>query len=313
MPHMTLQLRDLAALDDAPTEGVGQPMSVAVGLIDEDPGQPRTEFDPQSLHELASTIADRGVCQPVSVRAHPDSPGRFMLNFGARRLRAARLAGKNEIPAFVADLGDGYAQVVENEQRDALKPMELALFVRRRIEAGESLAEIARRLGKTRGYLTFVTALIDAPEWLLQLYRSGKCQGMTELYELRRLHEARPQAVERWVQGRETISRSDLSAFKSEASPSVGARQDQAASDSVREALASTRVASPQTREGKGNRDRGERAKALALEADCGGSLVLIDLSAAPDEDGMVFVRAENGNRRAVRTDELRLLRVVAR
>ena len=310
---MTLQLRDLAALDDVSSEVVGQPMSVAVGLIDEDPGQPRTEFDPESLKELASTIADRGVCQPVSVRAHPDAPGRFMLNFGARRLRAARLAGKNEIPAFVADLGDGYAQVIENEQREALKPMELALFVQRRIGAGESLAEIARRLGKTRGYLTFVTALIDAPEWLLELYRSGKCQGMTELYELRRLHEATPQAVERWVEGRETISRTDLSAFKSETSPAVGARQGQDASDGIHEVRASTPVAAPGVQKGKGNGRRGERATSLALEADHGGSTVLIDLSAAPDEDGMIFVREESGDRRAVRVGELRLLRVVAK
>ncbi len=303
---MTLQLRDLAALDEVPSEAVGQPMSVAVGLIDEDPGQPRTEFDPESLQELALTIADRGVCQPVSVRAHPDAPGRFLLNFGARRLRAARLAGKDEIPAFVADLGDGYAQVIENEQREALKPMELALFVQRRIGAGESLAEIARRLGKTRGYLTFVTALIDAPEWLLELYRSGKCRGMTELYELRRLHEAAPQAVESWVEGRETISRTDLSAFKSEASPAVGAQQD--TSDGVRE----TRASAPAMQRGKGNGHRGERATVLALEADYGGSIVLIDLSAAPDEDGMIFVREEGGDRRAVRVGELRLLRVVA-
>ena len=312
---MTLQLKDLAALDDVSSEAVGQPMSVALGLIDEDPGQPRTEFDPESLQELASTIADRGVCQPVSVRAHPDAPGRFMLNFGARRLRAARLAGKDEIPAFVADLGDGYAQVIENEQREALKPMELALFVQRRIGVGESLAEIARRLGKTRGYLTFVTALIDAPEWLLELYRSGKCQGMTELYELRRLHEATPQAVERWVEGRETISRADLSAFKSEASAAVGARQGQGqdASDGASETGASARVAAPVVRRGKDNGRRGERATALALEADYGGSIVLIDLSAAPDEDGMIFVRDESGDRRPVRVGELRLLRVVAR
>ena len=310
---MTLQLRDLAALDDPPPEAVGQPMSVAVALIDEDPGQPRTEFDPESLQELASTIADRGVCQPVSVRAHPDAPGRFMLNFGARRLRAARLAGKDEIPAFVADLGDGYAQVIENEQREALKPMELALFVQRRIAVGESLAEIARRLGKTRGYLTFVTALIDAPEWLLELYRSGKCQGMTELYELRRLHEATPQAVERWVEGRATISRTDLSAFKLHASPAVGTRQGQDASDGVREARAPTPVAAPVAPRGKGNGQRSGRATALALEADHGGSIVLIDLSAAPGEDGAIFVREESGDRRAVPAGELRLLRVVAR
>ena len=189
--------------------------------------------------------------------------------------------------------------------------MELALFVQRRIGAGESLAEIARRLGKTRGYLTFVTALIDAPEWLLELYRSGKCQGITELYELRRLHQAAPQAVESWVEGRETISRTDLSTFKSEASPAVGAPQGQGASDGAHEVRASTSVATPVTQRGKGDGRRGERAAALALEADYGGSIVLIDLSAVPSEDGMIFVREEGGDRLAVRAGELRLLRIV--
>jgi len=72
-------------------------------------------------------------------------------------------------------------------------------------------------------------------------------------------------------------------------------------------------VAAPVMQKSKGNGRRGERATALALEADHGGSTVLIDLSAAPDEDGVIFVREESGYRRAVRVGELRLLRVVAR
>src|SRR6476619_5087934 len=102
---MPLQLKDLAALGDPAHGASGHPLTVDLGLIDEDPEQPRMEFDPTSLQELASTIADRGVCQPVSVRLHPGVPGRYMLNFGARRLRAARLAGRHEIPAFLADRG----------------------------------------------------------------------------------------------------------------------------------------------------------------------------------------------------------------
>jgi ParB family chromosome partitioning protein len=65
--------------------------------------------------------------------------------------------------------------------------MELALFVQRRLAAGETQAEIARRLGKSRQYVTYATALIDAPDWLMALHREGRCRGLKELYDLRRL------------------------------------------------------------------------------------------------------------------------------
>jgi hypothetical protein len=85
---MSLQLRDLAALNDPSPGSSGQPMTVALDLIDEDPAQPRTEFDPVSLQELASTIADRGVCQPVSVRAHPVPTALQPLHSGPTLARA---------------------------------------------------------------------------------------------------------------------------------------------------------------------------------------------------------------------------------
>jgi len=125
--------------------GAGTPLQLPLDAIDEDPSQPRKEYDPQALQQLADTIADRGVRQAVSVRSHPDAPGRWMLNFGSRRLRASRLAGKTEIPAFIDETADSYDQVIENEQREGLKPLELALFVKRELEKGISQAEIARQ------------------------------------------------------------------------------------------------------------------------------------------------------------------------
>jgi ParB family chromosome partitioning protein len=176
---MSLQLDDLNLLDAPESGDNGKPLNLSLDSIDEDPSQPRQEFDEESLRELADTIAQRGVKQPISVRPHPDQPDRWMLNFGARRLRASRLAGKTHIPAFVDLAADSYDQVIENEQREPLKPLELALFVQRRVACGESQADIARRLGKSRQYITFATAMIDAPDWLLTAYRDGRCRGLS--------------------------------------------------------------------------------------------------------------------------------------
>jgi ParB family transcriptional regulator, chromosome partitioning protein len=308
---MPLQLRDLADLNLPLTASSGQPMMVGVDLIDEDPAQPRTEFDPVPLKELASTIADCGVRQPVSVRAHPQVPGRYMLNFGARRLRAARLAGRIEIPAFLSEAGDSYEQVIENEQREALTPMELALFVQRRMRAGESLAEIARHLGKSRGYLTLVSALIDAPEWLVELYRSGKCRGVRELYELRRRHEANPGTVEPWAERRQSISRTDLTALKAESPAANSAQASNLGGDDAGERERSVHAAP---------RAAGVRAIEVGavkgarrglIEADHRNSVVMIDLSAIPEEEGTIYIRTAGDERRLVRAAELRLLRVV--
>jgi ParB family chromosome partitioning protein len=140
---MTLQLHDLSLLEDPFKSLQGVPLQIEIGLIDEDPQQPRTLFEGAMLAELASSIRERGVLQPISVRQHPAARGRWILNFGARRLRASRLASLERIPAFVDDTADDYAQVVENEQRERLKPLELALFVQRRMAVGDSQAEIA--------------------------------------------------------------------------------------------------------------------------------------------------------------------------
>ena len=322
-------LLGLDALEVPATTSDGQPMLVPIHAIDEDPDQPRSEFDADALQQLADTITQRGVRQPISVRPHPKEPGRWMLNFGARRLRASKLAGKTEVPAFVDPMADTYDQVIENEQRESLKSLELALFVQRQMRKGDSQAEIARRLGKTRGYVTFLCALIDAPDWLLDLYRSNRCRGITELYELRKLHEAAPESVERWLAVQDHVGRTDVQALKDELKriDSTPPRHAPASPTSTPEPVSDSGiltvahvVASPNlaglTRanaatSGAASKSIRSLPGSLTLWARYDGADVTIDLGAIPDQTGCVFVqKAPGAERIAVLASHIQLLRI---
>jgi ParB family chromosome partitioning protein len=104
--------------------------------------------------------------------------------------------------------------VAENEQRKGLTPLELALFVKKKLDEKMSQGEIARKLGKSRPLITYACALIDAPDWVMNAYRSGKCQGLFEINELRKLYEAHPDAVEQWGAGQEAFTRTTLAKLK---------------------------------------------------------------------------------------------------
>lgn len=104
--------------------------------------------------------------------------------------------------------------MIENEQREGLKPLELALFVQKRMALGARQADIARNLGKSRQWVSVATALIDAPEWLLQAYRAGRCRGRNELYELRRLHEEHAAEVQTWAATEPSITRDRIGALR---------------------------------------------------------------------------------------------------
>jgi ParB family chromosome partitioning protein len=319
---MPLQLEDyLPNLEDSPMAVDGRPVLLPLDLIDEDPLQPRSEFDAEALGALAKTIGARGVLQPVSVRSHPNHTGRWMLNFGARRLRATRLAGRTEIPAFVDETADSFDQVTENEQRENLQPLELALFVQRQLQTGTSQAEIARRLGKTRGYLTFVGALIDPPDWLLELYRAGRCKGLKELYDLRKLSEVRPAGVQKWLHERSEVSRADVELLKKSLADS-GAGLSKAPASSLMPASAPpiTTLASSGSPHAHSSREVNHKkppaaiAMPVVLEALHQGERVTIDLTEIPDEDDFVFVfRQASVKRMAVRAADLRLVRALHR
>jgi ParB family chromosome partitioning protein len=297
---MPLQLDDLAALD-APTLGTnGQPLMLPVESIDEDPEQPRREFDANALHDLAETIRERGVRQPISVRPDLQQAGRWVLNFGARRLRASKLAGLTEIPAFIDTTADSYDQVIDNEQRDGLKPLELALFVQKRLAAGDNQAEIAKRLGKSRQYVTLATALIEAPDWLLDAYRQGRCKGMTELYELRRLHGEHPQYIEAWTSDRESITRDGISALRAELSGTVtgSARPGVSALLQVFDAASATDPSASSTMPAPDVPPKPHRQSNRSLHVEMDGQDYQLVVSVAPRKDGYLYVRPLTGGPR---------------
>ncbi|MCS6302799.1 MAG: ParB/RepB/Spo0J family partition protein [Nitrospira sp.] len=267
-------LLDLADLDEGPTSRqatrsagvglIGRPMDIPLHEIEEDPNQPRKEFAEESLADLAESIRHHGMKTPISVRPHPTGAKTWMVNFGARRLRASALAGKTTIPAFVDHHHTDYQQVIENVQRDNLKPRELALFIKKKLDEGERHVQIAALLGVDRSTITHHLALIEPPSCLEELYSSGRCQSAKILYDLRSLHKQFPQAVERFCQQVAEVTRShvaDLAAklkrLPSKKAPIVIA-EGVAMEEGSREARPPKILSSPAMR--NGHREGGEGA-----------------------------------------------------
>lgn len=203
---MSLDLSCLETPESAVRIADGKPFQIALIDIDEDPNQPRKEFDQAKLEDLAASIKESGVLQPITIKPHPVDSGRYLIRYGARRYRASILAGKTTIPAFIAEEGDDYAQVIENLQRDDLTPLEIAEFIQKRLDAGDSKVDIAKRLGKRKEFVTFHLALIDPPPFIEALITEGKTRNVQRLYQLRNLHAKHPEVVETWCKEQAEIS-----------------------------------------------------------------------------------------------------------
>ena len=121
----------------------GEALRLPLADIDEDPHQPRTVFDAAELQSMADSIRAHGVVQPIVVR--PPVNGRYLLAFGARRLRASRLAEVPDIPAVIrpAGSGDFAEQLVENQQRADLSNSDLSAAIARLVAEGASTKDIA--------------------------------------------------------------------------------------------------------------------------------------------------------------------------
>lgn len=172
--------------DPVAAEPEGVPLRVRLELIDFDLAQPRHKLNQVTLAELAETIKVQGVLEPVALRPNPDRPGRFIVNRGERRVRASRLAGLAEVPAFIDARVDPYAQVIENAHREDLSLFDLATFVTEREAGGDSRAEIARRLGKPRSLITELAALRETSPQVRQACAAGRIADSRSLYLLAR-------------------------------------------------------------------------------------------------------------------------------
>ncbi|KAJ8138904.1 hypothetical protein OY671_007883, partial [Metschnikowia pulcherrima] len=191
-------LSSLLASPAAPEGGSGAPLELESASIDEDPNQPRKQFDENSSAEMAETIRERGVKTPISVRPNPKVEGRYLINHGARRYRASSLAEKVTIPGFIDPDYTEADQVIENLQRDALTAREIADYIGRESANGKKKGEIAKAIGKSPAFVTQHAALLDLPEPIAKAFQSGRCKDVTLSYDLVGLHKKHSEGVARW-------------------------------------------------------------------------------------------------------------------
>jgi len=188
--------RDLspAILSLISPEGTERPLGVRqvpLDRIEANPEQPRMNFDEDALAELAASIREHGVLQPVLIRP-TDKPHHYQLVAGERRWRASRVAGLSEIPALIEQLDDETAMeigIIENLQREDLSPLDEALLYDRMTrERGYSIRKLAQKLGKDKGYIENRLRLAGAPTEIKQLVSLRK-DTVSHAYELLKVED----------------------------------------------------------------------------------------------------------------------------
>jgi ParB family chromosome partitioning protein len=182
----------VSLLSPDPAGRQGSVQNIPLDRIESNPDQPRVTFVQETIDELAASIREHGVLQPILVR--PLRPGAFQLVAGERRWRASRQAGLETIPALVEQLDDETAMeiaIIENLQREDLSPLdEAAMYDRMIREHGYSIRKLAEKLGKDKGYLENRLRLADAPDEVRELVSVRK-DTLSHAYELLKVNDPR--------------------------------------------------------------------------------------------------------------------------
>jgi ParB family chromosome partitioning protein len=194
---------------DGPTRSVGVRV-VHIERIEPNPEQPRLVFEQEALDELAASIREHGVLQPILVR--PLGPNTYQIVAGERRWRASKQAGLATIPALIEDIDDDTAleiAIIENLQREDLTPLdEAAMFDRMVHQHGYSIRKLADKLGKDKGYLENRLRLADAPPEIRELVSLRK-DSLSHAYELMKVDD--PKKRRRLA---EQVARGELTLIK---------------------------------------------------------------------------------------------------
>ncbi len=173
----TVSVRPGKEEDPAAAEGEAV-RRVDIEKIKPNANQPRKTFDPKALEDLAASIREHGVIQPVVVRRTGEM---YELVAGERRWRAARMAGLKQIPVLVRDLSDEEQMllaIIENMQREDLNPMEEAEGLDRMIRTyGLTQTQVSKSVGKSRPYITNALRLLKLPDPIREMVAEGKMTG----------------------------------------------------------------------------------------------------------------------------------------
>ena len=163
-------------LDEGGKLGENTASVLPLSQIDPKSDQPRKNFDKEALEELANSISENGLLQPIIVREHLG--GRYQIIAGERRFRASKIAGLSEIPVIIMDKDDRKAAeiaLIENIQREDLNPVEEAMAFRSLMqEYGLTQEELSERIGKSRSAIANTVRLLDLPDPVLNMVASGE-------------------------------------------------------------------------------------------------------------------------------------------
>ena len=147
------------------TSGSSSIGEISLSFIEANPNQPRREFSEEALHELADSIREIGIVQPITLRQTEE--GRYQIIAGERRFRASQLAGKETIPAYIITADDESTMemaLVENIQREDLNALEIALAYQKLIEQNNlSQEQLSKRVGKGRATIANFLRLLKLP------------------------------------------------------------------------------------------------------------------------------------------------------
>lgn len=150
-------------------------LEIEIGLIDRNEEQPRKSFDEKALKELAQSIKQHGIIQPLILQKNGD---RYQIVAGERRFRAARLAGLKKVPAIIKEYTEqemSEISIIENLQREDLNPIESAKAIARLIEQFNLTQEVvADKIGKSRPAVANTLRLLTLPEEIIKYIEAGK-------------------------------------------------------------------------------------------------------------------------------------------
>lgn len=168
----------MADVDLVPGKAGGNRQTLPIEQITPNPEQPRRAFSHDSLQELADSLRQRGVLQPLIVRPHPTESGLYQIVAGERRWRAAQIAQLHELPVIVREFDDTEVlevAIIENIQRSDLNAIEEAAAFRQLMDRfGHTQEKLAEALNKSRSHIANLLRLLNLPEAVQALVKDGK-------------------------------------------------------------------------------------------------------------------------------------------
>lgn len=207
-------------LDAAPPPDAAGLRELPIDQVAPDPNQPRKNFDPARMAELADSIRVHGVIQPLVVRA---TPGGFVIFAGERRWRAAKQAGLATVPVIVREDLSARAQMVENLQREDLSPYEIYRVIAAELDRGATQADLVRDYGKSKSWVSEYASVGKMPAALIEALRAGYAQDIYALSALNRLHKRAPERVETLAGSGAQITRGVVEQFTADLEAEAGA------------------------------------------------------------------------------------------